>query len=206
MTISYPLSIPTVLGAGDITLRAVNSQVVNRSPYTFKSQTLVYPGQVWSASVTLPPMNREQAEEWVSFLISLNGTVGTFYMGDPNAKNPRGLGGSGAEVDGANSAGNTLDITTTAISQTNYLKAGDYIQLGFTDRTLHKVLKDVDTDGSGNCTLDIWPSTRSTVADGTNVKTDDTTGIFSLTIPSTEWNINNASQYGLTFECMESIT
>ena len=47
-------------------------------------------------------------------------------------------------------------------SQTGILLTGDYIQLGTgLASRLHKVLADVNSDGGGNATFDIWPSTSA---------------------------------------------
>ena len=90
MAISYPLSLPTNVGMASIELRARNTVAVSMSPFTYKQQTHSYDGQMWEADVTLPPMNRDDAESWVSFLMSLKGRAGTFLLYDPSAKSARG--------------------------------------------------------------------------------------------------------------------
>jgi len=90
MTISYPLALPSHTGLRAIELRATNAVAYSRSPFTFAGQAFAYPGQMWQADVTLPPMKRADAEQWVAWLVSLRGQLGTFTMGDPLCKTPRG--------------------------------------------------------------------------------------------------------------------
>lgn len=90
MTISYPLALPSHTGLRAIELRATNAVAYSRSPFTFAGQAFAYPGQMWQADVTLPPMKRDDAEQWVAWLVSLRGQLGTFTMGDPIGATPRG--------------------------------------------------------------------------------------------------------------------
>ena len=123
MAISYPLSLPTSIGIARIELRATNAVAVSRSPFTFATQVHAYAGQSWQADVTLPSIRRDLAEEWVAWLISLKGQLGTFYLGDPNAVTPRGSARDTDTilVNGATSSGNTLAIDSAPASRTGYL-------------------------------------------------------------------------------------
>lgn len=194
MAISYPLSLPTNVGMASIELRARNTVAVSMSPFTYKQQTHSYDGQMWEADVTLPPMNRDDAESWVSFLMSLKGRAGTFLLYDPSAKSTRGTATS-ATVTG--SAGDD----SLSVVMTGTLKAGDYIQIGSTsDATLHKVLVDQDGDG----TLEVWPKLRK---DRTSVAVDLTSasGLFRLASNETAWSVDNASFFGISFGATEVV-
>lgn len=206
MTISYPLSLPTAAGIAQITLRGRNVNTSSDSPFTFAQQIVSHPGQRWEAEVSLPPMNRADAEEWIAFLFSLKGTIGTFLMGDPAAATPRGSAGGTPLVNGASQTGSALVLDGATVSQTGWLKAGDYIQLGSgSTTTLHKVLADANSDGSGNVTLDIWPDLRSSPADNAAVTVSGTLGRWRLTTPFSEFDIGAASIYGLTFAAVEAL-
>lgn len=67
MAISYPLSLPSVAGIKNVNFRAVNTVGISASPFTYAQQVYKYEGQKWEAEVTLPSMQRENAEEWISF-------------------------------------------------------------------------------------------------------------------------------------------
>ena len=380
MTISYPLALPTHTGFAQIELRATNAVAYARSPFTFAGQAFAYPGQMWQADITLPPMKRADAEQWVAWLLSLRGQLGTFLLGDPNGAAPRGtalanrvnllnyteqldnaywgkngvtitanattspdgkvtadqavealttthqisftagvtagssytvsvyikpngrprarivttgtsfgsqtaifdvtagtfVSGSGRisnegngwyrcsqtftasatetltcrfrpdngtidsytgdgvsgfflwgaqfetgstattyqpifnnygpYVNGANQTGGSLIIDGASPDETGYLLAGDYIQLGSNgSSTLHKVLTNVDTDSSGNATLDIWPHIRTAPADNAAVTVSNAKGLFRLSSNEQAWSVNEAAIYGITFGAMEAV-
>jgi hypothetical protein len=210
MAITYPLSLPTTIGIGEIELRAKNVVGVSQSPFTYKQQVVQHQGQRWEASVSIPPVRKDLAEEWIAFLISLKGPVGTFYLGDPNMATPRGtiLSGTTVTLDSAAAAGDeTVALTKGAgPAKSNVFLPGDYLQIGTgSGRTLHKVLNTVDWDANGDGTADIWPHIRGTVSSGTSVVHQSTTGKFRLTSGLTSWSINNASSYGISFDAVEVI-
>jgi len=208
MAISYPLSLPTSIGIAQIELRATNAVAISRSPFTFSTQVHAYTGQSWQADVTLPSIRRDLAEDWVAWLISLKGQLGTFYLGDPNAATPRGSARDTdtIKVASAVSSGDTISINSAPASQTDYLKAGDYMQIGLgVSRQLFKVLNDVDTDGAGAATVDVWPNVRTSIASTTPITVENTKGIFRLSSNEQSFSINEASFYGISFGAMESI-
>ena len=209
MAITYPLSTPTNKTIAAIRLTARNVIGVSTSPFNFKQQTYQFQGQRWEADITLPQMNRENAEEWVAFLMKLYGQKGTFLLGDPLGGTARGSASTAAGtpvVNGASQTGGTLAIDGLPASATGYLKAGDYIQLGSAATAqLYKVLNDADSNGSGEATLDIWPNLRSSPADGSTVVVANAKGVFRLASNESNWNINNLAFYGITFGAVESL-
>ena len=194
MAISYPLALPTSIGIAEITLSANNAVAISQSPFTFQQQIIQHPGQRWTASVSIPPVRRDLAEPWVAFLLAMNGPVGTFLLGDPNAKAPRGTATSATITGAARSSSPTITMTGT-------LLAGDYIQIGSgATATLHKVLQ--DRNGTG--TIEIWPALRS-VASSAAVTLTNTVGRFRLSGTQQSFNINDASIYGISFDCVEAL-
>lgn len=208
MAESYPLTTPNT-DIASIRLVAKNAVAVSESPFTFSQQVYRHQGQGWEADITLPAMKREQAEEWVSFLLRLRGQYGTFLLGDPNGGTPRGSANTNAGtpvVDGSGQTGDELDIDGLPVSVTGYLKAGDYIQLGSgATATLHKVLEDVDTDGTGSATLNLFPRVRTAPANNAVVTVSNCKGAFRLAANETSWDINTASVYGISFGAVEAI-
>jgi len=194
LAISYPLALPASIGIANITLSANNAVAISSSPFTFQQQIIRHAGQRWTASVSIPPVRRDLAEPWIAFLLALNGPVGTFLLGDPNAKTPRGTATSATLTGTAGSSSPTITMIGT-------LLAGDYIQLGSgATATLHKVL----VDRSGNGTVEIWPALRSTVTNAT-VTLTNTVGRFRLSSNQQSFSIDNASIYGINFDCVEAI-
>lgn len=209
MAITYPLSTPTVKTIANIVLTAKNAVAVATSPFTLSTQVMQHQGSRWEANVTLPPMKRAAAEEWIAFLISLNGQYGTFLLGDPNGATARGSASTAAGtplVNGASQTGTTLNFDGVPNNATGYLKAGDYIQLGTgSGSQLYKVLADANSNGTGQISVDIWPSLRSSPADNAAVVVSGAKGLFRLSTPDSSFSIDNAAVYGINFSAIEAI-
>ena len=209
MAITYPLTLPTITGVQSVNFIARNSVGTTASPFTYEQQVFKNVGQRFEADITLPPMSRVDAEVWNTFFIKLYGQFGTFLLGDPNSATPRGTASSSAGtpvVNGASQTGDTLNIDGVPASQTGYLKAGDYIQLGTTSNArIYKVLDDADSNGSGEVALTIYPDLRSTPSDGATVVVSNAVGLFRLTTPTHNWSISTDGIYSMTFGAAEAI-
>lgn len=201
MAISYPLSLPST-DIAQVRLVANSMVGISQSPFTAVQQVYKYTGQYWEADISLPPMKRAVAEYWISFLLKLNGSYGTFLLGDPNGATPRGVATGTPLVKGANQTGSDLITDGWTISTTGILKAGDYIQIG---NYLHKVLDDVNSDSSGNATLTLFPDLRTSPADNATITVNSAKGLFRLSSGQTSWDINEASIYGITFAAREAL-
>ena len=202
MPITYPLSIPTT-GIRSISLRARNVVGASISPFTGQQQLVRHQGAWWEADVSLPPMKRPDAEEWIGMLTSLRGRWGTFLIGDPAGAAPRGTWAGTPLVSGAGQTGETLAVDGFSGGAT--AKRGDYVQIGTGGSArLYKVLADATAAG-GAMTLDIWPRLRESPADNAVVVTTSTVGLFRLASNDTEWSVDEASIYGLTFAAVEAI-
>lgn len=195
MAITYPIQTPSSIGIANIEFTASNAVAISRSPFTFSQQVYTYAGQMWSASVSIPPVRKDLAEPWVAFLLALRGQSGTFLLGDPNNTSIRGTATSATATGTAGSSSITVAMTGT-------LLAGDYIQLGQgASATLHKVT--VDRVASG--TLEIWPAIRRDISVSENVVLSNAKGVFRLSGNQQNWSIGTNSAYGIQFECTEAI-
>lgn len=191
MAITYPLTFPNINSPSAITIRQRTMVAQTLSPFTGSRQVQKHQGQWWEAEVTLPPMLNATAATWEAFLTKLNGVEGTFLMGDPTRATPRGSAGGTPLVNGASQTGNDLIIDGASLSATGWLLAGDWIQLGTSNTSrLYKVLEDVNTDGSGNATIPIWPelNASTTPADGATVVVTGTVGLWHMVDNALEWS------------------
>lgn len=205
MAISYPVSFPD-LGIKSMNIRAMNVVGMSQSPFTGQQQVYKHQGQWWEAEVTLPPMKRAEAEQIAAFLLKLNGRYGTFTLGDPANTAPRGVGTGTPLVNGGSQTGNSLITDGWTTSTTGIMKAGDWIQLGSGSASrLHKVLSDVNSDASGNASLDIWPNLRSSPADNAQITVIAPKGVWRLASNDVNYSIDEASIYGMTFACVEAL-
>lgn len=209
MAITYPLAFPTHTGVATVNLVARNTIGTSISPFTYAQQVHKHQGQRFEADIVLPPMKREDAEQWIAFFMKLYGQYGTFLLGDPNAATPRGTASSDAGtplVNGASQTGGTLSIDGAPASQTGYLKAGDYIQLGTASTArLYKVLDDADSNASGEVDLTIWPDLRSSPSDNDAVVVSNAQGVFRLTTPTADWQVSTSGFYSLAFGAAEAL-
>jgi hypothetical protein len=235
MSLSFPLAMPTdVIGISEIELRAENTVGLTQSPFTYRQQVFRYPGQRWTASIAIAPVNREFGEPWVAFLLALNGQAGTFLLGDPLGACPRGSvadsavwflssgswdlngewlddisweDGSTVAVNGNQTAGaEFIAVKGLAISATGVFLAGDYLQLGSgATATLHKVLLDVNSDSSGKANIYVWPRPRRALLNNEIIVYLNARGRFRLAGNQQAWTIANNLRYGVSFEAVEAV-
>ena len=153
-------------------------------------------------------MKRTNAEQWVAWLLSLGGMYGTFNMPlfPYTARGSASTAAGTPLVNGAGQIGQTLLIDGAPNSVTGYLKAGDFIQRGAgASATLHKILTDVNSNGSGACTLELWPEMRTAVADNDPIVVSTPQGLFRLAGNETNYSVDDVAIYGMTFAAVEVI-
>lgn len=206
MTITYPLSLPSVQFAR-VRYGAQSAVGVTESPFTFAQQGQSHQGQAWKGwEVTYPPLERADAEDVVGFLLALNGREGTFLMGPAVGRTARGTWAGSPVVNGAGQSGNTLAIRGLTDGATG--KAGDWLQLGSgASARLHKLTQAFTASGSptGQVTLDLWPRLRAAPADGATVTVSNPLGLWRLDAPQVSWDVGEAQIYGVSFTCSEAL-
>lgn len=207
MAITYPLALPSTSGAKQISFTARSVVGSTRSPFSGKQKIYEWPGQWFEASISLPPLPRAEAEEWVAFLLSLKGKKGTFLLGDPQGTAPRGSAAvtpGTPLVNGAGQTGGSLAIDGLPVSVSNYLRMGDWVQLGTGGASqIYKNLENVNTNGSGEAILSLWPNLRSAPADNAPITLTNVTGLFRLSSNAAEWDVDETLRYGLSFAAEE---
>lgn len=203
MPISFPLNLPTSPGLRRLELYTISAVAISRSPFSFVTQIQAHQGQVWGADCVLPPMQRAEAEQWQTFLLSLNGAEGTFYLSPPLQSTPRGIATGTPLVNGANQTGQTLITDGWTPSTTDILKAGDFIQVG---QGLYKILTDTTSNGSGQATLDIFPRLRTSPSDNQAVITSQAKGLFRLADNKNSIvSVDSLQLYDFSFGAIEAI-
>ena len=71
------------------------------SPLTKAVQRMLLGGARWTATYSLPMMNRDQAAAWKAFFDLLEGSTNRFNAFDPDCTTPRGTGTGTPLVNGA---------------------------------------------------------------------------------------------------------
>lgn len=205
---SFPLTIPSNLKVINSRFRLVYSVGISTSPFTYAQQTTKNQGERWEGDVTLRPYDRSGAAAIQSFLARLQGVNGTFLYGDPDylALGARGTPTGTPVVDGGSQTGTSLNIRGLSAFVTNAYRAGDYIQLGTSgDSKLYMVTDDVDSDSSGNATINIAPKLKSSPSDGDTIIHTGAKGVFRLSNNAIEWASDRSSVYSIAFSFVEAI-
>jgi len=204
-TPSYPLTLPTATGIRTQNWGMNRVVSVSESPFTRQQQVFEHQGQRWKATFTLPPMKKDKAAIWLSFLTQLRGRRGTFKIGDQDRKTIQGTATGTILVNGASQTGNQIALDGFANSTNNVFKAGDYIQI---NSYLYMVIEDVNSNGSGEANVKIEPSLRSgieTINDNTTVIYTNTTTLMRLDSNELNWDTDVVSKYGISFACSEAL-
>ena len=207
MSITFPISLPSSPGAFAFRLTQVSTASVNESSFTGTQQVVEWPREFWKLSVGMPPMERADAAAWVAALVSLRGMTNTFLAGDPSAATPQGVA-TGSPLVNGNQAGGSKTLATKGWTHnvTGILKAGDYIQLGTgSGSRLHMVLKDVNSDSSGNATLDIFPRLRVAVATNDVITISNCVGVFRLAANEIDFSIDAIMHFGIDYNATEAL-
>jgi hypothetical protein len=191
MAISYPLTPPAALEASRLSMTGMSAISRNISPFTMQVQQYNWSGQGWLGTVECPPMTRAAAEQVVSFLLMAQ--RGTFYFQDFANPTPRGNVTGTLTVSSATANGTTLGIS----GATGSFAAGDWLQIS---TSLYKVVQ-VNSSSS----VDVFPVLRSSYAGGTAITYNNAKGVFRLAEPSTQWSIDTAKFYGVSFNVMEDV-
>jgi hypothetical protein len=191
MAISYPLTPPSPFRISKLTLSGMSATSRNVSPFTFQTQQYNWPGQAWMGSVECPPMTRAAAEEVIGFLLAAQ--RGTFYFQDYANTSPRGNVTGTLTVSSATANTSTLGIS----GATGTFAVGDWLQIG---TSLYKVVQ-VNSSSS----VDLFPVLRSSYTGGTSITYTNAKGVFRLAESRTEWSIELASIYGITFSIAEDV-
>lgn len=206
MAITFPVAIPSGDAVRSVSIEMDDVVGIGESPYTLTQETFEHAGKRWAMRVQIVSNRRAINEAWVAWLASLRGRRGTFLMGDPIGKVPRGIATGTPMVKGAAQTGGTLLTDGWTAGVTGILLAGDWIQLGTgADSRLHKVLQDANSDGSGNATLELWPGPRTAPSDNATIIVRDTVGLWRLASNKRNYDIGLAQIIGLGFDCVEAL-
>jgi len=96
-----------------------------------------------------------------------------------------------------------LGATATPYVSPAVMRPGDYLQLGY---RLHVVAGPIGVypDGSGNATIEVWPSLRDAPTDGEAITLGNTAGLFRLADNKRDWSVTEAKLFGISFKAIEA--
>lgn len=199
MAITYPLTPPSPFRVSRLSLSGFSATSRNVSPFTFQIQQYNWAGQAWSGQVDCPPMTRADAEAVIGFLLAAQ--RGTFYFQDYANPNPRGNISGNLVVSSATA--NTSTLTYSGGGATTFA-VGDWLQIS---TSLYKVIQ-----VNSSTSVEVFPALRSSYVAGTAIIYSATAlpfstpkGVFRLSEPLTNWSIDNAKIYGVSFGIVEDV-
>lgn len=205
MTISYPLILPdtSALSYRNFSLKLDYAQASSESPFTLKEQIYSYEAERWVLNVSYPPLTPVQAKQLRAFILSLKGRIGTFKAGDPQNASPAGNPGNNVKINGSHSVGAyTMNLKGLNLSTTKALAAGDDLEV---NGSLYTVLQDVNSNGSGQATVDIMPGIRTALSDNTTVIVENPRGTFRLDDAKLGWSGNADRYYDISIAAVEAL-
>lgn len=120
---------------------------------------------------------------------------GTFYFQDYANTAPRGAISGTLVV--ASATANSSTLTYTGTTGGTEFALGDWLQIS---TSLYKVIQ---LNGAGS--VDVFPVLRKSYAATTAIVKTNAKGVFRLAQPTTEWSIELASVYGISFSIVEDV-
>ena len=206
MTISYPLTLPAPSSIMRVDFGMESLAGETESPYSFVPQTFVWNADRWSVTVAWAPMARTDADDVEGFAGAMRGREGSVLIGDGSRAAVLGTWlGQSPLVNGASQSGYTLAIDGLTPTTTTGAK-GDYFQLGSgSNSRLHRLTVGFTANGSGQATLDIWPSLRGSPADNAALTLASAKGLFKLNTNIRRWTIQDALDSGISMEFIEDL-
>lgn len=199
------LPMPSSPAPAQLDFEQTTAVSVATSPFTIGTQMQVWPGaEQWACNVSLPAIRRPDA--WQGWLLSMQGRLNTFQMGDASRKAPSGTAQGTPLVDGSGAGYNLpcssyLHTKGWTPNQPAALNAGDYLQIGV---RLHRVTATVAADNNGNALIPIWPSIREQPGDGQLVIVTSPKGLWRLADNKATWTERPSRMVGLSFKVVEA--
>ena len=162
-------------------------------------------GQYFSFSVAMPPMTQEEAQSIFAFLQKQKGGFENFTIQYPTDN----LGANKSQTDILVAGVHTATDASIALggfdaNTSGVLKAGDLIK--FANHTkVYMVQSDIDSDGTGACTVLISPSIVSNLADEEAVTVNRPSFTVYLSSNEIMYTTDTSGLYNIGFEVREVV-
>lgn len=200
------VTLPSTPALREVQFTYHDAVAVSPRSFTGQMQAQVWPGaDMWSGTLTLPPLTQAQADQWEAALLQLRGMAYAFQLGDPRKLVPRGNPVGSPAVDNTQNGGNpamsqAIGIKGFTPSATGVLLRGDYLQA---DYRMYRVLDDVNADGSGKAVIPIWPSLREVPTNNFAIATSNCMALLRLAENDRNVTADFTKHTKLSFKFME---
>jgi hypothetical protein len=199
---TYSFSSQVGLTPSNQTFELVQNTRIFQSPITNAVQTVARKGAFWKTTATFNNLRDEDKGKVQGFLSKLNGQEHRFEFADYGySRQGAAPSGDSLVVNGASQTGSTLNAGGATINTTDYLKAGDYIEV---NNRLHIVTEDCNSSAGGAVTISIAPPLRSSPADGAAIEYVSPKTVMMLT-SEPRWTTQPGLVASFTIEAVEDV-
>jgi len=198
-------SFPTSPGFSALNFQNVRPTLVNQS-LSGRRAVRQIGSQYFMFTVSMPPMNQDDAMNIFAFLQKQKGSFESFQIKIPLQNRGADKSSTAVKVVGSHSAtDSTIALDGFTTSTTGVLKAGDLIK--FAGHTkVYMVQSDIDSDGSGAATVLIEPGIVTTLADNEVVTMNQPDITVYLTSEDIMYSVDRNSIFSISFDVREVIT
>jgi len=203
MAISYPRTLPSTPGIKSNRFGLVFNIDTMTSPISKQANHDIKAGHRWEGMYTFPPISSSQARVWKAWFATMYGPAKTFYAFDPDVRSPNGTASTGSDtplVKGASQTGNSITTDGWRTSSSGLLLPGDPAQIG---GELKIITEQVDSDGSGNATVNFMPELHVSPGDDTAIVFDNPVGTFTIEGLSVDWESDQFGVHDFAFAFVE---
>ena len=198
-------SFPTSPGFSALNFQNVRPTLVNQS-LSGRRAVRQIGSQYFMFTVSMPPMNQDDAMNIFAFLQKQKGSFESFQIKIPLQNRGADKSSTAVKVVGSHSAtDSTISLDGFSASTTGVLKAGDLIK--FAGHTkVYMVQSDIDSDGSGAATVLIEPGIVTTLADNEVVTMNQPDITVYLTSEDIMYSVDRNSIFSISFDVREVIS
>jgi hypothetical protein len=195
-------TLPTTRGPATLEI-ASHAPTYVSTTHSLKQQVRSRGAQRWKVSYKYGTMERDDYMALYAFLTSQRGQYDTFTLALPSGISPRGAWTGTPLVNGAVAAGLTsVAVDGLSNSITGIGKAGDYLKFAGHSK-VYMLVSDVNSNGSGQATLTIFPKLVAALADNEALTVSSVPFTVALTSDVVALPIRPPVQGSIEFEAME---
>lgn len=189
----------------EVSIKSVNPSIVTLAS-SGRRQVKTQNAQFWSFTASYPPLTRAQWAPIAAFIQQQRGSRFAFDVKIPEYSDTLGaLTTETVTVNGAHTAGDTsIALSSTTLTQTDSLKAGDFVSFAPDHTKVYMVTADVDFS-SGSATMNIEPGIQVDMSGGEGLVYNNVTWKVFLTEQDQEWNMGLASTVGYELQFREAL-
>lgn len=164
-------------------LRVIVNARHNMSSENGVSQTVTRLGSRWGWSLTMPPMSRNERDDFEGWLVGLSGMEHRVSIFDWQRPAPRGTCTTTGVTMNATAAQWATSLQLAGCGVGGTLLRGDWLSVG---GQLCRVVADATANGSGVMTVEIRHALRAQASSGAAVTLVQPTALYILTEPTVE--------------------